>query len=160
MAATTPDRSHPSWLAIRAPPENPVAYTRAASMQRSARSVLITLARNATSLGALAGTAPPPKSGCPGTFQSYPDPDGIAPCGYATTKPSRSEAAFIPVSATCCAAVEPEPCMLSTSGTIERSVNPDGRWSSTGRLVPPDAIDTTASPGSAWPLQAVVGRVV
>lgn len=93
-------------------------------------------------------------------FQSSPDPDAIAPCGYATMNPSRSATAFMPLNAACFAAVEPEPCMLSTSATRVRSVNPDGRCTSTVRCTPSERIDTVNEPVAVCPLHALVGSVV
>ena len=73
--------SQASWLAIRDPPEKPVAYTRPGSMQYRCSRMCTKVVRNATSLAAPVGTAFPPMSGTPGTFQSYPVPSGINPCG-------------------------------------------------------------------------------
>src|ERR1700722_4352164 len=66
----------------------------------------------------------------------------------------------MPLSPACCTAVEPEPCILSTSATRARSANPAGRGTSTVRCTPPDGIDTVNVPDAAWPLHALVGSVV
>ena len=118
------DRGHhrreitPSWLVIRAPPEKPVTKMRFVSMHSPASSVVIVCWRKSTSFGVFAGTLPPPRSGCPGTFQSKPDPSAIAACGYATMKPSASAVAFIPVKASCADAVDSDPWRLRTSGVF------------------------------------------
>ena len=70
MAAKTVEASHPSWLAMRAPPENPVAKTRFRSMQYFCSRVVTSCSMNETSLGAVEGTGAPPKRGWPGTFHS------------------------------------------------------------------------------------------
>ncbi len=72
---------------------------------------------NKTSFADPLGTAFPPSSGTPGTFQSKPDPERIAPCGYATMKLFASAVAFMPLNASCCVADDPLPCKFKTSGT-------------------------------------------
>ena len=80
-AAIRAESEHASSLVIRDPPENPVAYTRCASMQYVLSIPVSNRPMNATSLGEPAGAFRPPTSGTPGTFQSKPEPSGIAPCG-------------------------------------------------------------------------------
>ena len=69
-AAKVCDASQASWLAIRPPPDMPVAYTRLVLTQYRASRLRTRPVRNVTSLAAFAGGFWPPSSGTPGMFQS------------------------------------------------------------------------------------------
>src|SRR5580704_10620615 len=80
-AAKSFESSQASWLVIRAPPENPVAYTFLGFTQYFDSMMPTSDVRNFTSLAAFFGTAPPPMSGTPGMFQSKPTPSGMSAWG-------------------------------------------------------------------------------
>src|SRR5580692_5207871 len=80
-AAKSPESSQASWLAIRAPPEKPVAYTSLGFTQYFDSMMPTSDVRNLTSLADFGGTLPPPINGTPGMFQSKPRPSEMSPCG-------------------------------------------------------------------------------